>query len=144
MREEIAASHKPNGPWDLKYATGGLVDLEFALEYLQLREAARAPKLAAAPTLGEALAAAQAAGALSPAQAAGLSQAINTLSAAQFLLRLCTDGQPATRDLSPAFRTCLAKALGEPSFRAAEAAIRAARGQVSTLWRSLFGASRPD
>src|SRR5690606_38274730 len=38
MRDEMAAHKKPSGPPDAKLLRGGLVDCEFIIHYLQLRE----------------------------------------------------------------------------------------------------------
>jgi [glutamine synthetase] adenylyltransferase / [glutamine synthetase]-adenylyl-L-tyrosine phosphorylase len=49
MRADMAAHKPPGGPLDVKLARGGLVDLEFLVHYLQLRERTGfAPGLAAA------------------------------------------------------------------------------------------------
>lgn len=36
MREKIAKTHPPSTAWNIKYATGGLVDVEFIAQFLQL------------------------------------------------------------------------------------------------------------
>jgi len=45
MRRAIAAEKGDGARWDLKYAAGGLVDLEFIAQYLQLAHAAAAPEI---------------------------------------------------------------------------------------------------
>ena len=45
MRLRIAEQHPPRNRWNLKYAQGGLVDIEFAVQYLLLREAHNHPDL---------------------------------------------------------------------------------------------------
>ena len=40
LRQRIAAQHRPASPWDVKHRRGGLVDIEFVAQYLQLRHAA--------------------------------------------------------------------------------------------------------
>ena len=45
MRRRIAEQHPPRNRWNLKYSDGGLVDIEFAVQYLLLREAHRDPEL---------------------------------------------------------------------------------------------------
>jgi [glutamine synthetase] adenylyltransferase / [glutamine synthetase]-adenylyl-L-tyrosine phosphorylase len=51
MRARIAQQFPGNRAWDLKYCPGGLMDIEFIAQYLQLRHAAAFPKLAVPPTL---------------------------------------------------------------------------------------------
>ena len=50
MRERIAAEYPPGDPFDLKYARGGLVDLEFIAQYLQLLHAHDHPEVLAGGT----------------------------------------------------------------------------------------------
>ena len=42
MRQRIAGEHPRSAAWDLRNRAGGLTDLEFIVQYLMLREAARA------------------------------------------------------------------------------------------------------
>ena len=48
MRERIAEQHRARALWDLKHRRGGLVDIEFIAQYLQLREAAATARRPAA------------------------------------------------------------------------------------------------
>ena len=57
MRERMAREHKPDNPWEVKHLRGGLIDIEFIAQYLQLRWAAEYPSLlrnATGPVLEEA------------------------------------------------------------------------------------------
>ena len=45
MRRRIAEENPRPSPWDLKNRRGGLIDLEFIVQYLMLREAASSPQL---------------------------------------------------------------------------------------------------
>jgi glutamate-ammonia-ligase adenylyltransferase len=45
MRQAIAKEKGEDARWDLKYAAGGLVDLEFIAQYLQLVHAAEKPEI---------------------------------------------------------------------------------------------------
>ena len=45
MRRAIAQEKGDDERWDLKYAAGGLIDIEFIAQYLQLVHAAAAPEL---------------------------------------------------------------------------------------------------
>jgi glutamate-ammonia-ligase adenylyltransferase len=45
MRRAIAIEKGDAGGWDLKYAAGGLIDLEFIAQYLQLAHGAAAPDI---------------------------------------------------------------------------------------------------
>jgi glutamate-ammonia-ligase adenylyltransferase len=50
MRERIEREHRAETMWDVKYLRGGLVDLEFLAQYLQLRHARRHPEVLAGGT----------------------------------------------------------------------------------------------
>ena len=45
MRRAIATEKGEDDPWDLKYAAGGLIDIEFIAQYLQLVHAAEHPDI---------------------------------------------------------------------------------------------------
>lgn len=68
MRRRLAQAKPPRGPWSLKLARGGLVDIEFITQYLQLLHGARHPEVLL-PNPIAALAALREAKLLDPAQA---------------------------------------------------------------------------
>jgi glutamate-ammonia-ligase adenylyltransferase len=51
MRKKIGDEYPTKDPWDLKYVRGGLVDLEFAVQFLQLAYACSEPGILATNTL---------------------------------------------------------------------------------------------
>jgi glutamate-ammonia-ligase adenylyltransferase len=51
MRLRIAREHPGGGIWDMKYVRGGLVDIEFIAQYLQLLHAATHPAILATNTV---------------------------------------------------------------------------------------------
>ena len=51
MRERIADEHRDPPIWHVKHVRGGLVDIEFIMQFLQLRDAATKPKLLEVNTL---------------------------------------------------------------------------------------------
>ena len=63
MRDKLAAQFPGRNRWDLKFAPGGLVDIEFIAQTLQLQRAADAPDVLRTNTI-EALDALAKAGAL--------------------------------------------------------------------------------
>jgi [glutamine synthetase] adenylyltransferase / [glutamine synthetase]-adenylyl-L-tyrosine phosphorylase len=75
MRQELDRSGRGDAGFDLKQGAGGLVDLEFLLQYLVLREAAQAPALLAPRDTAGLLAAACEQGILPADACTGLSQA---------------------------------------------------------------------
>ncbi|MGG6548479.1 UNVERIFIED_CONTAM: hypothetical protein NY100_24030, partial [Prevotella sp. 15_C9] len=51
MRRAIGEEKGERDIWDLKYAAGGLIDIEFAAQYLQLVHAAERPDILSVNTL---------------------------------------------------------------------------------------------
>ena len=50
MRDRIEREHQSNDPWAIKHYRGGLIDIEFISQYLQLRHAATHPSVLAVNT----------------------------------------------------------------------------------------------
>ena len=84
MRAEMAAHKPPPGPLDAKLLRGGLVDCEFIVHYLQLRE-----RIAFRPALGEAIGELVAAGLLPASFAAHQALMARLLVAARLLAPDC-------------------------------------------------------
>jgi glutamate-ammonia-ligase adenylyltransferase len=125
------AQHKPaKGPLDVKLARGGLVDVEFIVHYLQLREGPKLPR-ALLPRLGEAIPVLVAAG-LAPE---AMIIAYETLSRMLVAARLLA---PDAQEPPPAARQVLAKACGCGDWPAVLASLAQARGVVAAVWRDLF------
>jgi [glutamine synthetase] adenylyltransferase / [glutamine synthetase]-adenylyl-L-tyrosine phosphorylase len=121
------AQHKPgNGPLDVKLSRGGLVDVEFIVHYLQLREGKGLH-----PRLGEAIPALVAEGLL-PEAMIGAHAALSRLLVAARLLA------PDAQVPPPAAQGVLAKACGCGDWDDVMANLAEARGQVAAVWRALF------
>jgi glutamate-ammonia-ligase adenylyltransferase len=127
MRSEIAANKSPSGPLDAKLQRGGLIDCEFIIHYLQLRE-----RIAFAPDLGPAIDGLTAAGFLSGDFRAHYDLLSRLLVAARLL---APDGQPP----SEAARKVLAAACRAEDFPALLQAIDEARQGVAGTWTDTFG-----
>jgi glutamate-ammonia-ligase adenylyltransferase len=108
MRRRLLADLPPAGPWDIKLRRGGLIELEFIAQSLQLRHAAT-PKLLN-PTTRTALANLARAGILPQEEAASLIQAERLWRATQGLLRI-TVGRTIPATLPPAAETRLARVM---------------------------------
>ena len=91
MRAAIAREKGDADPWDLKYAAGGLVDIEFIAQYLQLVHAATAPEILDTST-ARMLEKAARAGVLKPEDAAVLRPAVLLFHDLTQILRLCLPG----------------------------------------------------
>ena len=115
MRRRIAEENPRPSPWDLKNRRGGLIDLEFFVQYLILREAASFPEILHRGT-------AQALVALSEVDALAI-QAQRELVAAERLLRdvqavlvLVSDNMPGAATLPEPDAATLARCVGAVDF----------------------------
>ena len=109
MREKIAAQYPGKNPWDLKYAPGGLIDIEFAAQTLQLRHACGNPS-ALSPNTITALTRLAAAGALNAVDADTLIAAANLEHALTQVLRIALDGSLDAATATPGLKGLLARA----------------------------------
>jgi glutamate-ammonia-ligase adenylyltransferase len=139
MRRRIAAEHANPSPWDLRHRPGGLVDLEFTVQYLMLREAHRLPPVLCRAT-GEAIAALDAAGILPPEAARELGRALALLRHVQALLALLEEGAAQAAGFPGLAAAMLARGAGAIDFPALEADIRVAAGHVCDWWERLVAA----
>jgi glutamate-ammonia-ligase adenylyltransferase len=132
MRAEMATHKSPQGPLDAKLSRGGLVDLEFLIHYLQLRESAGFD-----PDLGKAVDVLVAAGLLP----ASLRKAL------ALMTRLLVAGRLLAPDLaegSSAASSALAEACGFRDLAALLRAFGEARQEVASAWADSFGEALGD
>ena len=123
MRERIAAEKGTGNIWDLKQVRGGLVDLEFIAQHLQLVHAAAVPSVLDQNTT-RAFQKLHGAGCLAAADAEGLVAAARLLHDLTQVLRLCLDG-PFDPEKSPrGLRELAARAGDCPTFASLETRLR--------------------
>jgi glutamate-ammonia-ligase adenylyltransferase len=108
MRERMAEQHRNSPVWEVKHRRGGLVDIEFIAQYLQLREAARHPDVLQQNTAA-ALAALARAGALDPTAAEELHAALHLWRNVQGLIKLTVAEPFDEAAASPAIKLLLAR-----------------------------------
>ncbi|MFX4223592.1 MAG: bifunctional [glutamine synthetase] adenylyltransferase/[glutamine synthetase]-adenylyl-L-tyrosine phosphorylase [Thalassobaculum sp.] len=99
MRERTAKEHKADSPWTVKHWRGGLLDLEFIAQYLQLRHAHEHPSVLDGNT-ANAFLKLGAAGVLPEDEAVFLSNSVHIWRNIQGLLRL-TVGTEFDPDTAP-------------------------------------------
>src|SRR5690606_13028073 len=87
MRRRIAKEHPAKTIWSVKYAEGGLIDLDFLAQYLQLRHGAEQPQVLSTSTQQAFVRLAEA-GILEANRAARLAEATRFLRQVQEALRL--------------------------------------------------------
>jgi [glutamine synthetase] adenylyltransferase / [glutamine synthetase]-adenylyl-L-tyrosine phosphorylase len=132
MRRRIADEHPRPAAWDLRNRRGGLVDLEFIVQYLMLREAAQRPQILRRDIAG-ALEALREAAILEPRALQALGNALASLRAARVSLTLLYEGIPDADALAGPFGATLARCAGAVDFARLDADITAACDAVS-LW----------
>ena len=125
MRGLMAKEHPPSGFWDLKRSPGGLIDIEFAAQALQILHAGRGGPLRV--HTGEALAALAEAGVANPDLLATLRDAWSLQQTLSQLMRVALD-DPADPDAEPkGFRSRLARAGEARGFPALKSRLLKAR-----------------
>jgi glutamate-ammonia-ligase adenylyltransferase len=108
MRRRMAEQHKSPPIWEVKHRRGGLIDIEFIAQYLQLREAAKHREVLQQNTAA-ALAALTRAGALEAAAAEELLAALRLWRNVQGLIKLTVAEPFDEANASPALKLLLAR-----------------------------------
>ncbi|ASG22152.1 bifunctional [glutamine synthetase] adenylyltransferase/[glutamine synthetase]-adenylyl-L-tyrosine phosphorylase [Nitrospirillum viridazoti] len=145
MRVRMDKEHHTKDPWSVKHVRGGMVDIQFLVQYLTLRHAADHPGILDPNTTG-ALARLRDTGLLDAADADALIDIHRLWRRVQAFLRLTVEGEVKVAEAPPALRLALAEAVGHGlDFDAAEAKIRAAAAQAHALFRKVVEepAARP-
>ena len=137
MRALLASERPPQGLWDMKLNPGGLVDIEFCAQHLQLVHAADGGPLRA--NTGEALIALAEAGSAPGAPLADLIAAWSLQQNLSQLLKIAFEGEGDPGDEPKPLRALLARAGGARDFRSLKARLTAARAAVIEASRSLIG-----
>ncbi|CCQ72528.1 Glutamate-ammonia-ligase adenylyltransferase [Magnetospira sp. QH-2] len=123
MRRKMEAEHGTDSPWEIKHFRGGLVDIEFLVQYLQLRHAHAQPEVLRANTRS-ALDGLRVAGILSDSVAEDLIRAADLWQALQEILRLVVEGAFRPERLHKGLQEILAVAGGVERFDLLEDKIR--------------------
>jgi glutamate-ammonia-ligase adenylyltransferase len=123
MRDKIADDKGSSEIWDLKHVRGGLIDLEFVAQFLQIVSAAEHPEGLDQNT-ELALTKLSAAGVLSPGDAEVLVPAARLYHTLTQLIRLCLDKPFVVEDAPRALKDLLARASDMPDFATLEATLK--------------------
>ncbi|HEY0223711.1 MAG TPA: DUF294 nucleotidyltransferase-like domain-containing protein, partial [Pseudolabrys sp.] len=138
MRSAIAREKSERNRWDLKYAAGGLIDLEFIAQYLQLVHANRIPEILDTST----------AGALDKAwqlKILAVEDAEVLRPAAQFyqdltqILRLCLAGPFDPKTAGAGLLRLLARATDVPDFATLDATLIETQANVRASFVRILG-----
>jgi glutamate-ammonia-ligase adenylyltransferase len=139
MREKVAAQFPGKSRWDLKYAPGGLVDIEFAAQALQLRAAHTHPEVLDTNTLG-ALRKLSEAQVVSPENGIALVGAAELQNALIHVLRIAVDGTLDPDGATPGLKALLARAGGAESFALLEHRLCDAQGAAHASFELVLSA----
>lgn len=139
MRAAIAKEKGDAEAWDLKYAAGGLIDIEFIAQYLQLVHAAAAPEILDVST-GRVLDKAARAGILKPEDAEVLRPAARLYHDLTQILRLCLPGAFEPKTASAGVLGLLTRAADLPDFPALQAHLAEMERQVRECFVRILGA----
>ncbi|MFZ4122168.1 MAG: bifunctional [glutamine synthetase] adenylyltransferase/[glutamine synthetase]-adenylyl-L-tyrosine phosphorylase [Caulobacterales bacterium] len=138
MRALMDRERPPRDGWDVKLRKGGLVDIEFIAQALQIAGPKR-PLEAPLQSTAQALEALARAGALSSPHAAILQTAFHLCSAVQQAQRLCLDTSFSPETAGLGLKAFLAKAAGLPAFPRLEQALDDACGAARTVFLEVIG-----
>jgi [glutamine synthetase] adenylyltransferase / [glutamine synthetase]-adenylyl-L-tyrosine phosphorylase len=138
MRGLMLREHKPTTPWDIKRVRGGLVEVEFIAQFLQLIHASRHPDCLDTNTL-DAFAKLRATAVLEAATAHDLLDATRLYQRLTQLLRLCLEGTYDPLSAPAGLNRAVCLAAGTPDVKSAEDLLRQTQNRVVTLFDQLVG-----
>jgi glutamate-ammonia-ligase adenylyltransferase len=138
MRAAIATEKGDSERWNLKYVAGGLVDLEFIAQYLQLVHAADKPEILNTAT-ARALDKAARLGMLAPEDADVLRAAVRLYQNLTQVLRLCLSGPFDPKSAGLGLLNLLARAADVPDFATLEAHLAETQTRVRASFVRILG-----
>jgi glutamate-ammonia-ligase adenylyltransferase len=138
MRARIEQEHTTDSIWNAKHVRGGLVDIEFIAQYLQLRHAAAHPDILS-PNTSHALRRIGEAGLLPTDTIAALIEAARLWRQVQGLLRLTLDLGFDPAAAPEGLKDALATAGGAVDFQGLEAKLHDTATRVHGLFRDIIG-----
>jgi [glutamine synthetase] adenylyltransferase / [glutamine synthetase]-adenylyl-L-tyrosine phosphorylase len=138
MRRAIAEEKGEKDVWDLKYAAGGTVDIDFIAQYLQLVHAAEKPDILNVSTLAVLDNAAKL-GVLPQSEAEVLRSAARLYHDLTQVIRLCVTGKFNPETAGEDLRRVMARAGDAPDFSALEARVRETQTEVRRVFGALVG-----
>lgn len=141
MRAKVTEVFPGTNPWDLKYAPGGLMDLEFLAQALQLKLAPEHPGILSTNTVA-ALRNLAEVGALPPAEAELLIEAAALQGALMQTLRIALDGTLNSANASPGLKAILAQAGGAADFPTLQGRLSRLQAETRAIFTRILGQVR--
>jgi glutamate-ammonia-ligase adenylyltransferase len=138
MRKAIALEKGEDDIWDLKLAAGGLVDIDFIAQYLQLVHAADKPEILSVSTL-QVLDNAARLGVLPQAEAEVLRSAARLYHDLTQILRLCVTEKFNPETSGENLLRVMARAGDTPDFSTLEARVRETQAEVRRVFLAIVG-----
>jgi glutamate-ammonia-ligase adenylyltransferase len=142
MRQLMERERPPSGFWDLKLSPGGLVDIEFAAQHLQILHAAEDGPVV--PNTAAALAALAERGLLAPGPALALQAAWRPQQDLSQLLKLALSDSADPASEPAGFRKLLARAGGARGFPALERRLAKARAAARQAFVAVLNLDRHE
>jgi [glutamine synthetase] adenylyltransferase / [glutamine synthetase]-adenylyl-L-tyrosine phosphorylase len=139
MRRLIAAGKGEGARWDLKYAAGGLIDIEFIAQYLQLAHGAATPEIFDTTT-AVVLDRAVRAGILAVEDAEVLRPAVRLYQDLDQILRLCVAPPFVPESAGTGLRELLTRAADVPDFATLDAYLADTQARVRLSFVRIVGA----
>ena len=140
MRSAIAREKGDGARWDLKYAAGGLIDIEFIAQYLQLVHAERLPDILDTNT-ARVLDKARQLGVLRVEDAEVLRPAIQLYQDLTQILRLCLAGPFDAKTAGAGLLRLLARAADVPDFATLDATVIETQRRVRESFARILGSA---
>jgi [glutamine synthetase] adenylyltransferase / [glutamine synthetase]-adenylyl-L-tyrosine phosphorylase len=137
MRRAISLEKGENDIWDLKYAAGGIVDIDFIAQYLELVHAADKPDILDVSTL-HVLDNAARLGVLPQSAAEILRSATRLYQDLTQILRLCVSERFNPATAGEGLLRVMARAGDAPDFSSLEARLKETQAEVRRVFRTLI------
>jgi glutamate-ammonia-ligase adenylyltransferase len=140
MRARVEREYPSGNPWELKYVRGGLLDLEFICQYLQLIHGHEHPEVLHTHTRTSLMRIAEAR--LLPSETADLLvSAIGLTHNLTQVVRICVEGDFKPEEASQSLKGLLARAGNAPDFAALEAQLRETQRDVREAFERIVVAA---
>jgi glutamate-ammonia-ligase adenylyltransferase len=136
MRRAVALEKGEDDVWDLKYAAGGMVDIDFIAQYLQLVHAATKPDILDVST-AQVLDNAVRLGVLPQASAEILRAAARLYNNLTQILRLCVTAKFNPETAGEDLLRVMSRAGDAPDFSALEARVKETQAEVRRIFQAV-------
>ena len=138
MRRRIESEFAAQEPWQLKYVRGGLMDVDFIAQYLQLLHTRQLPAGGGRSTR-ETFASLAGEGLLDASTAQDLAEATTCFQDVEALFRLCLEAPPTDETIPAGLARALTRAVGLPDMALLKADLAARQRIVAQHYDAIIG-----